>query len=627
MGYFLLSDDDDNGLKEPIKKVANDVSSSIISSIKSILDSNFTSKEIIARMTEMDNIYSSLSKQMGLGRESATAIQTSMVDAYSNVAKMGGSMTDIANMQSKLVSTLGTNVIASADYFEQLTAASKASGMDADVLAEKFLNAGYNMNEIGNETNDILNTARSLGASVDVVTKSVLSNMSALDTHNFAGGVTGLAKMASTSASLRVDMTTILSAVDKAFDPQGAIEMAAAFQRLGVSQSELLDPLRLMNMSRNDPEAFQQSIAKMGASLTELDEKGNIRIAPGSIGRMKELAIAANIPQGEFIKMSKAAAELDMKMSKLQFPDFATDEQKTLLANITQMKDGKMQIKVDGDMKDMNEVLKGFKGDDEKFQKFLKDSQPKSNEEILQGQLTYLDEIKNNTQALKGKTGYALAGTKQGQKMMAAERDVKVGLLQSFEKEFKISDMRKTFETDLSAVSATLLKVSDGTAKWEDVQETFFSTFESTTKKMKEAGENIFKNLGDVYNKAQAGDNEYTKMTANVIGGGIKGAAEKEGFSGGFLVETEPKANINKIDGQNNKMTTLSEIGKIDKSDVSLDSKTTVNGDMTLTVKIDAPQNVDTKQLALALNDPDVKAKLIEVLLTSKMSNNNTKKY
>ena len=66
---------------------------------------------------------------------------------------------------------------------------------------------------------------------------------------NGISSVEGLAKMAATTAALRVDMGTIMGVVDKAFDPEGAIKMASAFQRLGVTQSELLDPLKLMNMS------------------------------------------------------------------------------------------------------------------------------------------------------------------------------------------------------------------------------------------------------------------------------------------------------------------------------------------------------------------------------------------
>lgn len=626
MGFLFTGEEGDN----IISKIATKATESFASGLGKILESNFSSEGIKKSMMEMDEIYSRVSKTMGLGRESANAIKTSMVDAYSNVTKMGGSMAEMEAMQTKLSSTLGTNVIASSDYFEQLTAAAKASGQDADVIAEKFLNAGYNMNEIGKETNDILNTARSLGANADVVTKSVLSNMSALDTHNFAGGVTGLAKMASTSASLRVDMSTILSAVDKAFDPQGAIEMAAAFQRLGVSQSELLDPLRLMNMSQNDPEAFQQSIAKMGASLTELDEKGNVRIAPGSIRRMKELATAAGIPQGEFAKMSKAAAELDMKMSKLQFPDFATDEQKTLLANITQMKDGKMQIKVDGEMKDMNEVLKGFKGDEKEFQKFLKDNQPKTNEEILQEQLSFSQEIANNTKAMIGKVGYSIAGTKQGDKIMASERDMKVGILKSFEKELDVSKMRKVIETDLGLFSKSILKMTQGTGTLNDVLETLKTIGMSLGGDLKTGTVGVKNNLIEEANKIQMGDNEYSKIAVNVVDKLIGVLAKSQKIDLGDLSLTQPleqKPNLNKINGQSTEMSTLSEVGKIDKSNVNVDSTTTVTGDMTLTVKIDAPQNIDTKQLALALNDPDMKAKIVEVILTSKMNNNNTKKY
>ena len=38
--------------------------------------------------------------------------------------------------------------------------------------------------------------------------------------------------------------------------------MAAAMQRLGVAQSDLLDPLRLMDLSANDPTELQNQIVQ-----------------------------------------------------------------------------------------------------------------------------------------------------------------------------------------------------------------------------------------------------------------------------------------------------------------------------------------------------------------------------
>ena len=352
-----------NDSDDDFKKASETAGGNIGEGIKTGIERALSKGSIEGIMRQIDEQYSTVAKTMGVGRESSDAIRQAFGDAYSDVVRIGGSMSDLGKMQNEVVKNMGRNVIMSSDYFDDLLAAEKTTGVSTDSLTKSFKDAGYNLYNVAKEMEGVVNTARSLGVSAEKVSGSVLANMSALDTHNFSNGVNGLAKMAATSASLRIDMASVLGAVDKAFDPEGAIEMAASFQRLGVAQSDLLDPMRLMNMSRNDPEAFQKAIAEMGKELTTLDEKGNVKIAPGSVGKMKELAKTLGMSTAEFATMSRAAGEMDIKMKTIKFPEIATEEQKTMLANITEMKDGKMSIMVDGKMTDLNEALKSVGGD------------------------------------------------------------------------------------------------------------------------------------------------------------------------------------------------------------------------------------------------------------------------
>ena len=71
---------------------------------------------------------------------------------------------------------------------------------------------------------------------------------------NFQDGVMGLTKMAAQASMLRFDMSKTADFADKVMNPQGAIEMASAFQRLGVMAGDLVDPFVLMDKSINDPQ-------------------------------------------------------------------------------------------------------------------------------------------------------------------------------------------------------------------------------------------------------------------------------------------------------------------------------------------------------------------------------------
>lgn len=628
MGYLFADGDDDDGKsKSAVSGVDN-----ILNEIKSILKSNTSSSEISKVVDEMDRAYSSLAKTMGLGRESAQAIKASLGDAYSDVRMLGGEMSDIVSIQKGLVSALGTNVIGTKEIFKDIYAAAKVSGQEADVLSKKFIDAGYNMHNIGEETKKIMDTARSLGVSAQAVTSAVLSNMEALDTHNFSGGVEGLARMASTSAGLRVDMGTILRAVDKAFNPEGAIEMAAAFQRLGVSQSELLDPMRLMNMSQNDPEAFQQSIAKMGASLTELDEKGNIRIAPGSIRKMKELADAAGIPQAEFAKMSKAAAEMDIKMSKIKFPDFINEDQKKLLANVTQMKDGEMKINVGGEMVDLNEALKSVGGDKAAFEKLIKDNTPKSNEELLNEQLTVQEKIANNTESLKGKTGRALAGTKKGEEMLVASGNITKAITDSFNKEMDIGKMRKGLDENLTAVGDSLLKFSKGEGSFTEVAGIAGDILSKSAHKFEDMVVNVTKNLNAQGIKMKETGSPTEQTVVNLIEGGmgIAGTAFKASENIGTdskikAVDTKSTAAPINTDLKNytGRYKDIVEYQKPENANAKGETFHSGKLDMDINVKI--PSGMDQRAFDELMRTPEFREALLKMIKDTPALNNQTK--
>jgi hypothetical protein len=579
--------------------------------------------------------YSSVARSMGLTRESSMAIKKTLADSLANAISIGASFQDAVDAQAAITKTTGRNVIMSTDFLKNIKIAAEVSGQSIEGLTEGFINAGYNMNNIADEMQTVFDTSRALGVNLQAVTSSVAENMGKLDDHNFKGGVEGLAKMAATGASLRVDMGEIFRAVDKAFDPEGAINMAAAFQRLGVTQSDLLDPLRLMNMSMNDPEEMMKSLADMGKSLTELDAKGNIKIAPGEIRRMKQLADAAGMSSSEFAKMSKAAAEMDIKMQKIQFPEFANEEQRTLIANISQMKDGKIQMNVDGEMKDVNEVLKKFQGDQKGLEKFLKDSQPKSQEELLRESNTIATEQVNAIKALRSRSALAIGSAKITEDMNMAQKDLVVGYANVLTKTLDVKTIRDGFEKNVSGITDALGKLARGEGSMEEVTNAFASSMKNVTTGIMEAKDNLIKYSKEERDKIMAGNNNISKglvsaldnaVSSEINGSKISGSENSTATLKTPVFGTEPIAKIQPTTAA----VTDDKINKVAKSMnmstedmlklMEVKTKSDVSGKIDITLNVNAPAGVDTKQLQIALNDPAVNQQLVKMIASS---NNN----
>ena len=137
---------------------------------------------------------------------------------------------------------------------------------------------------------EVAQIAREAGVSVAAVSEGVVQNLDKMNIYNFENGTKGLAKMAAQASRLGIDMDKIFGVVDKVFNPEGAIEMAAAMQRLGVSTSALLDPLRLMDLSQNDPTELQNQIVNMTKDFVRFNEElGQFEIMPGEKRRLNEI--------------------------------------------------------------------------------------------------------------------------------------------------------------------------------------------------------------------------------------------------------------------------------------------------------------------------------------------------
>jgi hypothetical protein len=234
-----------------------------------------------------------------------------------------------------------------------------------------------------------------------------------MDKYNFAGGVEGLAKMVTQATSLRISVNDIANTMQKAFEPESAIEMAASLQRLGMAQGDLLDPLRLMDLAQNDPAELQNQIAEMSKTFVEFNEQTkSFQIAPGAKRQLQEVASALGMQPEAFAKMAKAAAEMDDKLQKIRFPDTFSEDQKKFVANMAEMGEGgEYMLRVDNKDLKLDEAMKLFEEQPELYKKFVEDSKPKSIEDLAKSQLTVTERMAANVNAIANRFGAAVASS------------------------------------------------------------------------------------------------------------------------------------------------------------------------------------------------------------------------
>lgn len=351
--------------------------------------------ELISKSQELGN-------NMGVGKARAAEFRAMIADSVPEMIKLGFSEEKTLEIMQEIPKTLGVNTTLTKETIVEIGSAAKISGTEAGDLANKFKGVGFNLADVGDKMAEVANYAKSVGVNVSAVGKEVVANIGKLNTLNFENGIKGLTKMVAQSQMLGINMDSVLRKGEDLLNPESAIEFSSALQRLGVQSSALLDPLSAMDMALNDPQALQNEMVKVSQQFTRLKADGSgFEILPGAKLQLREVAKSMGMLPEEFARMSIKSADLEMKMSKIRFPGFAaSEEDKMLIANMAQMKDGRAMVTIakEGGGTEEVDVEALTAGQIEKL-KEEQANQNKTAEELARDQL---DVLKDISQQLKG---------------------------------------------------------------------------------------------------------------------------------------------------------------------------------------------------------------------------------
>lgn len=383
--------------------------------------SDFTSnlKQFESIVSDIGGTYQSLvtdaqtlANSMGIGQARAGQLQMQIANTVPEMLKLGIKADDSFKVLSQVPVALGTNTTIANKTIIELGTAAKISGVEAKDLALNFKNVGMELGQVSQTMADVANYAKSVGVNVELVSGSVSKNLKQLNLFNFENGVKGLASMAAQSAMLGVNMDKVFQKAESLLSPESAIEFSSALQRLGVASTELLDPLSAMDMAMNNPEKLSNEMVKVAQQFTKLKADGSgFEILPGAKLQLREVAKTMGYENAEeFANLALRASDLDMKLKQIKFPSIAaSEEDRMLIANMAQMKDGRAVVQLESGDEVAVEDLTG-----PQLEELRKDqaNQNKTAEEIALDQLSVMEKVEFNTKGgiLSAKAGVATAG-------------------------------------------------------------------------------------------------------------------------------------------------------------------------------------------------------------------------
>jgi len=366
-------------------------------------------------MDSMFDLSERLNKTFLMGRTRMDELGDAISRSAAGVIRLGGDAASAAATMEGIAEGSRRNVIATEEQVSKLYAANKVLGLDVGTLVTKFAEVGIETSQIGTNLEGSIDYIQSLGLNASTVMGDVADNMEQMNRYQFAGGVAGLAKMAAQASMLRLDMKETFAFAEKVLSPEGAIETAAGFQRLGISIGNLADPFALMNQSLTDPSGLQDSIIKASKQFTEFDEKTKtFKINPQGVLMLREIEKEAGMSAGSLSKAALAAADLDKRISSIS-PEiqFKNEEDKQLLANMATMKDGEYVVQIKDDQTGIVEQKKLSELTQQQFDdlKEREENRPKTLEAIQSSQLSITEEMAANVKAITAKVAYGIAAT------------------------------------------------------------------------------------------------------------------------------------------------------------------------------------------------------------------------
>ena len=546
------------------------------------LKNPLTSDQFGGLILDIDTLSSKMLAQFGQSELMAQSMRAALSESLDAIQEMGGTLEEVANLQQRTAEVLGRNVVLSADGAKDLYASYKVTNIEVGKMVSSMADVGTSAYNTASEMKKVVDIARESGVNAQLVSGKVIDNMKYLNQFNFEGGVSGLAKMAAQASMLRIDMRETMNFAERVYKPEGAIEMAAALQRLGVAQGDLLDPLKLMDLSQNDPAELQNQIAQMSKQFVDLKEDGSgFEIAPGGKRQLQEIAEAMKMPYTELTKMALAGADFDKKMKEISFPkEFADEKDRNLIANMAEMGKGRQyQVTIGGKPKDVDQLT----AKDIEDLKVASQTAPKTMEELAQSQLDTLTAISGGINRLVTLPGKMAAGTYTADELLKLAKLALPIINKSVSEvpNLTVTGGRENIDDLVKNGGSISNFIEKATKDFIDVIGNMGEEIEKLSKKFP-----ILSNLFDKLNVSTVPGQDVLKLP----GQNIELLPQDT-----FAAFTKGEDVLSKLTGSNNTSTPT-----------STSTNSSVDLTHTLNINITAPSNINTDQVIAMFNDTGV---------------------
>lgn len=466
----------------------------ITASIAGVMDLKREYSKIFSDMNEtMKNVREGAmmaSKTFGVGLKSYTEITQEIAKALPEMARLGYSANEIGAMQDKFTKNITTNVVLSSEALKGIGILDKL-GADGETIAVNFRRSARSLKTMVDDLSSVTTTAANYGVNTSVILEAVRKTMETADQYRFEKGIEGISRMAAQAASMGVSFNSIKSLSDSIMDPEGAINMVNKLQLLGITQSSLLDPFKVMYMAQSDMEGLTDEIGRALSTMGSFNEEtGQMEISPAARMSFKDIANTLHISEKEINSIISQQGKLNAMENKGVFDSLnVTDEQKTLISTLAEFnkEKGGFEIKLGDGTTKMVEDLKHSEIE-------ILSKEPEGLKDAANQQMDYVESIKNDVKAIRLAIQSEGIGTKPQMDAEAYQKTFFDNLSKSSIEAIKSLNIKKEFNDLFESTIKTVSEISKVMATGKGGDKTV-ANFDKLSKESDDAIERISEKL------------------------------------------------------------------------------------------------------------------------------------
>jgi len=368
-------------------------------------------------------------------------IQSTIYNVYEQGLEYGFAYGDAKDYIETIAASSQKMVSITTENVKGAIMLSKAMGIGAKEVGAMYasmMQMGIGQEKSRKILEDTFKSARAYGVDSSVLTKTVADNIFKAQAYGFKDGVKGLTEMAIQAQRVGIGIELAAKVADKAFDPEGAIEMASSLQMLGGNMGGLTDVHSLMYMAQSDMGALQDTILKASSSMVDFNSKtGEFKISPQMRRDMTDQAKAMGMSYDEYSKMAIKYKKEQEVMSRIPLTAGFSEADKSFIASMAEIgPGGEIQIQMPG----TDQILKGSDITAKKLEelKIAKTEAEKPIEEIAKEQLTVSVKMEKSLESIKN-AGIFGTGVEKGMQVTKALETDAVDAANTFAQTLKSS--------------------------------------------------------------------------------------------------------------------------------------------------------------------------------------------